>query len=204
MARDRGAGSSGPAWRGTRDGDSLARAVEQSVDLVDHDPRWHAVFEAEHARLVALFPGVFAEIAHIGSTPVADLRAKPIVDLMAGVSSMEAARALHDPLCDHGYAMSDELNRALTDRQFLMRHADGRRTHHLHIVVHESQAWHDRVAFCALLHGNADLRRRYERLKMDLVARHAEQRDAYTEGKSAFIEAAIRGCRTTLADRSTE
>ena len=187
---------SGHAWRGTHDGDSLARAVDQSVALVDHDPRWHAVFEAERARLVDLFPGVFIEIVHIGSTAIGDLRAKPTVDLMAGVASMNVAVSITDALCEHGYAVSDDLNGALTDRRFLMRHDEGRRTHHLHVVVHASQAWRDRVAFCALLRGDVGLRRRYELLKMDLAVRHAGDRDAYTEGKSAFIEAAIARCPT--------
>ena len=201
MLDDRVAGSSGHVWRGTHDGDSLARAIDQSVDVVDHDPRWRGVFEAERARLFELFPAVLIEVAHIGSTSVDGVRAKPIVDLMAGVTSMAPAVALLDPLCNHGYAVSDDLNHVLIDRQFLMRHADGRRTHHLHVVVHESQAWHDRVAFCALLRGDAELRGRYERLKMDLAARHAAHRDAYTEGKSAFIQAAIRRCRATFANR---
>ncbi len=178
-------------WVGLGEGESLRRAIDQSVDLVDHDPRWAELFAAERDRLMAVFPGTFVEIAHIGSTPIADLRAKPIIDLLAGVRSMDVAYALNEPLCRNGYATSLEFNGTLTDRQFFMRHANGRRTHHLHVTVHDSGAWHDRLDFSRLLRDDADLRDRYEALKSDLVARHADDREAYTEGKSAFIRAAI-------------
>lgn len=180
-----------PVWASAGDGDSLARAIDHAVGLVEHDARWAALFAAERERLMRLFPGTFVDIAHIGSTPVAGLRAKPVIDLLAGVRSMDAAIALDGPLCANGYASPVELNRSLADRRFFMRHADGRRTHHLHLVVHGSQAWTDRVAFARLLRDDVDLRCRYQALKVDLAERFAEDREAYTEGKSDFIRAAV-------------
>ena len=178
------------SWAGASDGDSLQRAIDDPVGLVAHDPHWPRVFEAERQRLMRLFPGRFIEIGHIGSTQ-ASLSAKPIVDLLAGVRSMDDAKVLTDALGAHGYAHPLAVNGSLPDRRFLMRHADGKRTHHLHLVVHGSDAWNDRVAFARLLRDDADLRDRYEALKRVLAQRFAHERDAYTEGKSAFIRAAL-------------
>lgn len=180
------------AWSGESDNESLLRAIDQSVGLVEHDPRWSERFAAERERLMLALPGVFVDIAHIGSTPIAGLQAKPIIDLLAGVRSMDEVFALADPLCANGYSASAEFNRTMVDRQFFLRHAHGERTHHLHVVVHDSEAWRERVAFSRLLGSDADLRQRYEALKTDLVERHADDREAYTEGKSDFIRAAIR------------
>ena len=181
------------AWHGDAGGDSLARAIHESVGLADHDPKWVAAFDVERERLMRLLPGAFVDIAHIGSSPVEGLRSKPVVDLLAGVRSMHEAFALDGPLCANGYTSSADFNGSLTDRQFFMRHAAGRRTHHLHVVVHDSQAWHDRIDFARLLRTDADLRRRYAALKEHLATLHAEERETYTEGKSAFIRAALRG-----------
>ena len=178
-------------WNGEDDDDSLLRAIGQSVGLAAHDPRWSEGFAVERERLMRAFPGVFVDIAHIGSTPVDGLQAKPIIDLLAGVRSMDEAFALAGPLCANGYSASPEFNRTMTDRQFFLRHARGARTHHLHVVVHDSPAWHDRVAFSRMLRDDADLRRRYAALKADLVVRYADDREAYTEGKSAFIREAL-------------
>ena len=185
-------------WNGEHDDESLARAIEQSVGLVDHDPRWSQRFAAERERLMRVLPDVFVDIAHIGSTPIEGLDAKPIIDLLAGVRSLETVFGLAESLRAHGYTSSDAFNNTIDDRQFFMRHAHGERTHHLHLVVHGSEAWVDRVEFNRLLKEDPDLRERYGALKRALAETHAGDREAYTEGKSAFIRAAIgRGDRRT-------
>lgn len=47
-----------PALTGvTRDGDRWSNAAEDRVELVDHDPRWPAMFEAEAGQLQAALAG---------------------------------------------------------------------------------------------------------------------------------------------------
>src|SRR6478609_5240693 len=100
--------------------DSLARAIVEEVSLVAHDPRWAAQFVEERDRLLALFPDRFVAIAHIGSTAIPGLAAKPIIDILAGVQSMSEADALMDPLCARGYETSAAFNATLSDRRWLM------------------------------------------------------------------------------------
>ena len=182
---------SGHAWSGAGDADSLSRAVDQPVSLVPHDPGWASAFEAERTRLTAALPDTFVDVVHIGSTSIEGICAKPIIDLLAGVRTIDDVFTLHDALCASGYTTSKDFNRTLTDRQFYMRHADGHRTHHLHIVVHDSQTWRDRIVFRDRLRADPQLRARYQSLKSDLAARYADVRESYTEGKSAFIQSAI-------------
>jgi GrpB-like predicted nucleotidyltransferase (UPF0157 family) len=149
------------------------------------------MFSAERKRLLALLPGRFIDIQHIGSTAVPGLAAKPIVDLLAGVESMDVARALAEPLCRSGYTTSAEFNASLTNRQWFMRWANGHRTHHLHVVVHGGTAWRERLKFRDLLRADAALAQRYTNLKTDLAAAHTHDREAYTEAKAAFIQALV-------------
>ncbi len=173
------------------DEESLHAAIHEDVALHACDAQWPAVFSAERERLHSLLPGRFIDIQHIGSTAVAGLAAKPIVDLLAGVESMGAARALAEPLCRSGYTTSAEFNATLTDRQWFMRWASGHRTHHLHVVVHNSPDWRQRLKFRDLLRGDAALAQRYANLKADLAAIHTHDREAYTEAKTAFIQALV-------------
>jgi len=170
----------------------VTRAFEQPVELADHDAAGPAEFEAERARLMDALPGTFVAIEHIGSTAVEGLRAKPLIDLLAGVRSMDEARALSAPLERIGYTTSPELNATLATRQWFMRQSGGRRTHHLHVVVHDSEDWNARVGFRDRLRADPALRHRYEALKEDLALRYADDRDAYTDGKSTFILAVNR------------
>jgi GrpB-like predicted nucleotidyltransferase (UPF0157 family) len=175
------------------DAQSLAAAINEAVQLRAHEPAWALAFEVERERLHALSPGTFAGIEHIGSTAVAGLTAKPIVDILAGVASLAGVDALIDRLCDNGYTTSREFNATLTDRKWLMRWHDGHRTHHLHIVEFGGAPWHERLAFRDALRSDPAMVQRYAELKADLAAKHASDREAYTDAKAEFVRAVVAG-----------
>ena len=176
--------------------DSLHAAIYEEVSLQPYDPRWPGLFAAERSRLLLLAPQLPArlvDIQHIGSTAVPGLVAKPVIDMLAGVESMAAAEALVAPLCANGYTTSAEFNATLADRKWLMRWADGRRTHHLHIVVHGGAVWAQRLRFRDALRSDPALAARYAALKTELAAKYTDDREAYTDAKAAFVQAASEG-----------
>jgi GrpB-like predicted nucleotidyltransferase (UPF0157 family) len=178
------------------DHDSLHAAIYEEVTLQKYDPRWPGLFAAERDRLHSLAPQLPArlvDIQHIGSTAVPGLAAKPVIDMLAGVESMAAAEALVAPLCANGYTTSVEFNASLNDRKWLMRWAGGRRTHHLHLVVCGGVVWAERLRFRDALRADAALATRYAALKTALAAKHPNDREAYTEAKAAFVQAASKG-----------
>jgi GrpB-like predicted nucleotidyltransferase (UPF0157 family) len=167
---------------------SFTRAISEEVRLEPHDPRWAEQFEKERARLLDLLPGQFAAIEHIGSTAIPSLSSKPIIDILAGVGTLEEADTLLHALCSNGYTTSIEYNATLPDRRWLMRHASGKRTHHLHLVVFNGEVWFRWLRFRDLLRADPALAAHYEQLKKELAERHRHDREAYTRAKSAFIE----------------
>ena len=166
---------------------SLQRAIDEPVHLAEYDPAWPARFKAERKRLLERFPAALIEVQHIGSTAIPGMPAKPIIDVMAGVASMAVADFLFEPILDHGYVTSVEFNAGLTDRRWFMRHANGRRTHHLHVVAYDGKLWHQRLAFRDALRTDAALAERYAALKRELALRHGTDREAYTRAKGEFI-----------------
>ena len=166
---------------------SLHAAIHEEVALQAYDASWPARFAAERERLLTLLPGRFIAIEHMGSTAVPGLVAKPVIDMLAGVVSMDEARALAGPLCSADYTTSTEFNDRLTDRQWFMRWADGRRTHHLHIVVHGSPAWRQHLYFRDALRASPELAATYAALKAELASKHPTDREAYTDAKAAFV-----------------
>ena len=175
------------------DEESLFAAIHEHIALHAHDASWPVRFAEERTRLLALFPTVLIDVRHIGSTAVRGLLAKPIIDILAGVESMAVAASLSSDLCDAGYTTSAEFNATLTDRQWFMRWADGRRTHHLHVVTHGGSVWHERLRFRDALRCSAALSARYAALKSSLAALHPNDREAYTEAKAEFVRAVIEG-----------
>lgn len=168
---------------------SLAAAIHEAVTLQPYDASWPAAYAAERERLLRALPGVFIGLEHIGSTAVPGLAAKPIVDIMAGVASMAVAESVAVALCACGYTTSAEFNATLSDRKWFMRWADGHRTHHLHVVVHQGQAWHERLRFRDALRADPALAARYAALKASAAEQHASDREAYTDAKAGFVRA---------------
>jgi GrpB-like predicted nucleotidyltransferase (UPF0157 family) len=134
-----------------------------------------------------LFPSQFLDIEHFGSTAIPGMLAKPIIDLLAGVESMAVADSLAEPLLKSGYTTSAEFNATLIDRRWFMRWANGRRTHHLHIVVFSGDEWRRRLRFRDMLRTDTKLAHRYAVLKKELAAQHSIDREAYTRAKSEFV-----------------
>ncbi|WP_104202896.1 GrpB family protein [Billgrantia saliphila] len=171
--------------------ESLRLAIDERVELVDYDPRWPIRFDAECRRLQEGFPESLIDVQHIGSTAIPGMSAKPIIDVMAGVASMAVADSLFEPILAHGYVTSAVFNASLTDRRWFMRHAHGRRTHHLHVVVHDGELWHQRLAFRDALRADPIQATRYAVLKRELASRHQADREAYTQAKRDFVRSIV-------------
>lgn len=175
------------------DEQSLAAAINEVVSLHPHDPAWASRFHIERNRLLAALPGTFEQIEHIGSTAVPGLIAKPIIDILGGVATMDDVDALVDRLRANGYVTSREFNATLADRRWLMRCKDGHRTHHLHVVAHDGTVWRERLAFRDALRTDATLARRYADLKSQLAVEHHADREAYSDAKSDFVLQVVAG-----------
>jgi GrpB-like predicted nucleotidyltransferase (UPF0157 family) len=171
----------------------LLAAINQAIEIQPYDLAWPALFAIERTRLLDLFSDSFVAIEHIGSTAVPGLAAKPVIDILAGVASMSVADELLNPLCQAGYDTSKEFNATLMDKRWLMLHANGKRTHHLHLVVHGQSEWRRTLAFRDALRADPGLAARYEKLKRDLAARLGGDREAYTAAKTEFVMAVLEG-----------
>lgn len=167
--------------------ESLERAIHEEVALVPYDPQWPLLFAAERERLLGLPALHLLDVQHIGSTAVPDMPAKPIIDILTGVESMAIAERVVEPLLHSGYTTSAEFNSTLRERLWFMRWANGRRTHHLHVVVFGGIEWRRRLHFRDALRSSPQLAHRYLLLKQQLAAKHGADREAYTHAKSEFV-----------------
>lgn len=165
----------------------LSAAVREPVVVVPYDCQWPVLFAAERDSLLALLPQSFIALEHIGSTAVPDLCAKPIIDILGGVSSMTIVQSIVSPLRTLGYVPASEFTNTVTDHNWFMRWSSGHRTHQLHVVLHGGIHWRQRLLFRDALRSDSKLAQRYAALKRDLASKHRNDRDAYTSGKSEFV-----------------
>lgn len=161
------------------------------IVVVSHDPSWPVRFRIESQLLQMALADLAPTIEHIGSTSVPGLAAKPVIDMLVGVPSLEAFEAYVDRLENCGYVYIPEYERALPDRRFFKRVVRGVRTHHVHVVQVNGLYWKRYLKFRNNLRADPWLAARYAELKRRLAGRFRNDRDAYTNGKSGFVEAVL-------------
>jgi GrpB-like predicted nucleotidyltransferase (UPF0157 family) len=163
------------------------------VQLVNYDPAWPAMYAAEAARVLeALPPGLALAIEHFGSTAIPNMIAKPIIDILVAVRSIQAAReSAVVPMEALGYAFWADNPRR--DRLFFVKGlppAAPHRTHHVHMTALDGEFW-PRLLFRDYLRAHAEEAQRYAALKQKLAAQHSRDREAYTAAKSDYVNAVM-------------
>jgi GrpB-like predicted nucleotidyltransferase (UPF0157 family) len=155
--------------------------------LAEHDPDWSAAFEAEAGRIAAALDGVALRIEHVGSTAVAGLAAKPVIDIQVSVADPAALDAYRPPLEALGYTFTT------VPLPYFHRPSQWPHTHHLHVRRAGSPEESGPLAFRDWLRRHPGDRAAYETLKRGL-ARDADAdsvsgRARYSDAKTAFIRA---------------
>ena len=164
------------------------------VELVDYNPRWPLSFDEEATRLRAVLdPSFIVGLEHFGSTAIAGLPAKPIIDILIAVRSLAAARASFvEPLRNLDYVYWAENPKQ--DRMFFVRGMPpfgARRSHHVHVTEPDGEMWR-RLAFRDYLRAHRAEAETYAQLKRRLAVEHPTDREAYTQAKSAYVESVMR------------
>lgn len=156
----------------------------RAVRLAPHTARWAELYREEEARLREALDGVLVDVQHYGSTSIPGIRAKPILDILAGVRRLDDVLERRARLEALGYEHAPWAG-------VPGHHVFGKgkaRTHLLHVVEHGSRHWSENLWFRDRLRADPALAAEYDALKARLAEAHPGDRARYTEEKSAFIQ----------------
>lgn len=162
---------------------------EAPIEVVPYDPVWPVLFRAERDQLRRVLASwLVGSIEHIGSTAVPGIAAKPVIDIMAAVGSLEGSRPAIKAAASLGYCYfpyQPDLE------HWFCKPSAARRTHHLHLVPVGSAQWVRSIAFRDYLTEHSDVAAEYEALKRELASLFRLDREAYTDAKGPFINAVV-------------
>ncbi|MHC1709024.1 MAG: GrpB family protein [Methanomassiliicoccales archaeon] len=151
------------------------------VELRDHDPRWNDLFQQERIMLIETLGSLAISIEHVGSTAVPGIRAKPVIDILVTVEDVRLEGV-------EGILMKlDYSHVPIGDPERLFFRKGMPRTHHVHVVRHLGKEHVKHMLFRDRLIAHPEEAAEYERLKEDLAHRFKCDRQAYSDGKDAFI-----------------
>jgi GrpB-like predicted nucleotidyltransferase (UPF0157 family) len=163
------------------------------VTIVDYNPAWPAMFAEEKTRLLNVAGTWIEDVQHVGSTSVQDLAAKPIIDIMIAIYDLADVEKCVAPIESLGYGYMGEYG--LPERHFFRKPPpDGwiGRTHHIHMVLRDSNQWINQIHFRDYLRAYPEARQQYQDLKRELATQFGSDRFAYTDAKQEFIFAILR------------
>jgi len=163
------------------------------VRLASHDPRWLDCYTAAANDLKECLGNRLIAIEHVGSTAVPGLDAKPIIDIMVGVASLDLAPDLMANLEQLGY--EHQPADTVAGRVFFSKGPESGRTHHLSVCQVGSDFWLRQTAFRDALRADSLLRQQYAALKQQLAQRYPRDRIAYTSAKGPFIHTVMAQAR---------
>jgi len=157
--------------------------------VVPYSTVWPAEFVREKQRLIEAIGAWMVDIEHIGSTAVPGLAAKPTVDILIAIDSLENSAHLITPLKKLGYTYIPEYEVDLPERRYFSKGSCAEDAFHLHIVEKDTTFWRRHIAFRDYLRSHPVEMQQYARLKIDLADQYQADRSGYTDAKTAFIKA---------------
>ena len=115
------------------------------VEVVKYRPEWAEEFEREAEKIKEILGENLLAIHHIGSTAVAGLAAKPIIDILPVVKDIRKAEEQNAAFEALGYECMGEFG--IAGRRYFRKGRE-KRTHHLHLFeeANEADVW-----LCAII-----------------------------------------------------
>jgi GrpB-like predicted nucleotidyltransferase (UPF0157 family) len=159
------------------------------VELVPPSPHWAGMAAAETRALKAALGDVLVTVQHIGSTAIPGIMAKPIVDLIPIVTSLEALDAAMPHVTALGYECLGEFG--LPGRRYCRKNdpATGKRQFQLHCYA---EGWPEiarHLAFRDYLRAHPAKAKEYEAEKIRAAALHPDNTLDYNAEKNDWIKA---------------
>jgi GrpB-like predicted nucleotidyltransferase (UPF0157 family) len=160
----------------------------QQVIVQAHNPHWATDFAAEADQIRGQLQHLAPQMHHIGSTAIAGIYAKPVIDMLLVVTDLRALDTANARMQSLGYEVMGEFG--IPGRRYFRKNsAQGTRTHHVHAFAVGDANIERHLAFRDYMNRHPAAAAAYSALKQRLAAMHASDIDAYIDGKDAFIKA---------------
>src|SRR3954464_14580476 len=112
------------------------------IIIENYNPEWPSLYEQERVQILAAIQDMVAEMAHIGSTAVPGLAAKPIVDIMVGLREAEYLDKCVAPLQAIGFTYAPQFEDEMPYRRLFFKKPPAHtQAYNLHVVHLDHEFW---------------------------------------------------------------
>ena len=174
--------------------------MPREMILLPYDPMWPEKFERIRANLLMIFGDLAIDIQHFGSTSIAGMDAKPIIDVMVIVRAIAKVDELNPQMERAGYRPKGE-NGMPGRRYFQKLHSDGvNHTQHIHCYEKDNPAAIDELMFRDYLRIDPDAFDAYRNVKREASEKYRYSPAAYTDFKTDCVNAIMEKAKKYFAE----
>lgn len=156
------------------------------IKVVDYDERWKELYELEAEKIKGILEDELVEIHHMGSTAVAGLKAKPIIDILPVVKDITKIDILNPKFEALGYECMGEFG--LVGRRYYRKGGD-HRMHQIHLYAKSSAYDINRhLVVRDYLRTHPQVAYEYGELKSKIALLNPNDIDGYSDGKDEFVQ----------------
>ncbi len=164
------------------------------VKLVNHSAGWKYLFNEEKELLQSIIGESIIDIQHFGSTAIEGISAKPVIDILVGVESLEDVRKFdRKRLKEKGYYHLSKVQ--LAGKVVFAKFSDLEsltKTHNMHVVEYNSSWWKKHTYFRDYLNDNPEKAKEYDALKQTLALKYPKDEKSYAKEKNRFVDDIIK------------
>jgi GrpB-like predicted nucleotidyltransferase (UPF0157 family) len=157
--------------------------LNKTIDLESYNPEWPRLYAKVEQQIRAALGADALMIAHVGSTSVPGLSAKPVIDVVLAVPDSADEGSYVPPLERLGYVLRIREPDWFEHRMLKFPAIDG----NVHVFSRGCPEIGRMLAFRDWLRINDDDQKLYERTKQELAARTWKYMQNYADAKSAVV-----------------
>jgi GrpB-like predicted nucleotidyltransferase (UPF0157 family) len=179
------------------------------IIIHEYDPLWVQKFH-DHKSILQRILALFApSIEHIGSTSVAGLGAKPVIDILVGLQKESDLDKIILPMTAAGYSYIQKFEPfmpyrrffqklisrdsgvvpSIIDAAYLTNHQEDYNVNaNIHIILKNTDNWIRHIAFREYLRHHDDVKREYFQLKKELAKQEWADPNEYNNAKNDWIK----------------
>jgi len=162
------------------------------IEVVPYREEWTRLFEDEKQLIFNVLKDVeVLNIEHIGSTSIVGLSAKPIIDILIEVKTLDNEHKILivNIMKNIGYGnmFNSEKEKSMEFGKGYTPNGFAGQTYHAHFREKTADL-QDEIYFRDYLRQNKKARDEYVALKRSLAEKYKHNREAYTQAKTGFIK----------------
>ncbi len=159
--------------------------MKRRIEIESYNPIWPEKYKNEIILINKKLKSEIVRDFHIGSTSVAGLFAKPVIDILLEVLSVERLDYYNEDMTSIGYESKGAYG--LPRRRFYMKGGDFR-THHIHAYSKGDIELTRHIAFRDYLRVYPEIALKYAEVKQKAAMKNLWDIQGYMKAKNNFIK----------------